>query len=68
VKEFTKYFLMRVILNQPKNEKLVGVDVGRIREVVPGLDENLYFSTSNKDGNGKPKAEDDKIYRIVKAN
>lgn len=51
-----------------KNEKLAGVDFGRIREVVPGLDGNLYFSTSNKDGSGKPKAEDDKIYRIVRAN
>lgn len=38
---------------------------GRIRAVVAGPDGNLYFSTSNKDGRGIPKQNDDKIYKII---
>jgi quinoprotein glucose dehydrogenase len=37
---------------------------GRIRDVVEGPDEFLYFLTNNTDGRGKPKRGDDKIYRI----
>lgn len=37
---------------------------GRIRDVVLGPDGALYLSTSNRDGRGKPSAEDDRIIRI----
>lgn len=39
-------------------------EFGRIREVVLGPDNMLYITTSNKDGRGNPKADDDKIIRI----
>jgi glucose/arabinose dehydrogenase len=37
---------------------------GRLRDVVEGPDGALYFTTSNRDGRGNPRAGDDKIYRI----
>lgn len=37
---------------------------GRIREVILGLDNMLYITTSNRDGRGVPKPEDDRIIRI----
>ena len=37
---------------------------GRIRAVVLGPDEFLYITTSNTDGRGEPKTNDDKIIRI----
>ncbi len=40
---------------------------GRIREVAEGPDGYLYFSTSNRDGRGKPAEDDDRIMRIVPA-
>jgi aldose sugar dehydrogenase len=40
-------------------------DYGRIREVAEGPDGYLYFSTSNKDGRGKPASDDDRIMRLV---
>lgn len=39
-------------------------ELGRIRAVVKGPDGMLYISTSNKDGRGVPKAEDDRIIRV----
>ncbi len=39
-------------------------DYGRIRDVSEGPDGAIYFGTSNRDGRGKPKEGDDKIYRI----
>lgn len=39
-------------------------DFGRIRAVVTGPDGFLYFSTSNNDGRGAPRPDDDKIYRV----
>jgi glucose/arabinose dehydrogenase len=38
---------------------------GRIREVEEGPDGYLYFSTSNRDGRGKPASDDDRILRLV---
>lgn len=38
---------------------------GRLRDVVEGPGELLYFLTSNRDGRGDPKEGDDRIYRIV---
>ena len=37
---------------------------GRIREVIVGPDNQLYITTSNRDGRGTPQAEDDKIIRV----
>lgn len=37
---------------------------GRIRDVVQGPDGYLYFLTNNRDGRGKPRQGDDRIYRI----
>ena len=38
---------------------------GRIRELKIGPDGNIYFTTSNKDGRGEERLNDDKIYRIT---
>lgn len=38
---------------------------GRIRDIVQGPDGFLYFLTNNRDGRGKPRPGDDRIYRIV---
>ena len=40
---------------------------GRIRDVLPGPDGNLYFATNNRDGRGSPISTDDRILRIVPA-
>jgi glucose/arabinose dehydrogenase len=40
-------------------------DYGRIRDVAEGPDGYLYFSTSNRDGRGKPTSDDDRIVRLV---
>lgn len=37
---------------------------GRIRDIVQGPDGFLYFLTNNRDGRGKPRTGDDRIYRI----
>ena len=42
-------------------------DYGRIREVEEGPDGYLYFSTSNRDGRGRPARDDDRILRLVPA-
>ena len=39
-------------------------EFGRIREAVIGPDGFLYVSTSNRDGRGDPKDDDDKIIKI----
>lgn len=39
-------------------------EFGRIRDVVIGPDNMLYISTSNQDGRGTPKADDDMIIRV----
>lgn len=38
---------------------------GRIREVAEGPDGFLYFSTSNRDGRGRPAEDDDRLLRLV---
>lgn len=64
--------LFRVVVSesQPATvlsfEKLPNIDVGRVRAVTEGPDGVLYFTTSNRDGRGKVKDGDDKIYRLVR--
>ena len=48
-----------------RQEDMVTGNLGRIREIGEGPDGFLYFSTSNRDGRGKPAADDDRIMRIV---
>ena len=55
----------REVLGQ---ENLLEGKVGRIREVAEGPDGYIYFSTSNRDGRGKPVPEDDRIMRLVPIN
>ncbi|MGH9752733.1 MAG: PQQ-dependent sugar dehydrogenase [Blastocatellia bacterium] len=51
----------RVVDQEPLLEGLYG----RIREIAEGPDGAIYFSTSNRDGRGKPEANDDRILRLV---
>lgn len=44
------------------------LEYGRVRAVVGGPDEAIYFSTSNQDGRGDLQSGDDKIVRIRPAN
>lgn len=59
--------LIRVALDGRRVLGQEGVvkEYGRIREVAEGPDGYLYFSTSNKDGRGKPASDDDRIMRLV---
>jgi glucose/arabinose dehydrogenase len=52
----------RRVLSQ---ERLLEKRYGRIREVAVGPDGAIYFSTSNRDGRGKPADNDDRILRLV---
>lgn len=46
-------------------QKMSGIDVGRVRDVVEGPDGLIYFTTSNADGRGSLRAGDDKILRLA---
>lgn len=61
--------LIRVALDGRKVLGQEGVvkEYGRIRDVAEGPDGYLYFSTSNRDGRGKPTSDDDRIMRLVPA-
>lgn len=53
---------------QPKRviseERLFDQELGRIRDVAMGPDGALYFSTSNRDGRGRPAENDDRIFKL----
>ena len=59
--------LIRVVLDGRTVLGQEGIikDYGRIRDVAEGPDGAIYFSTSNKDGRGKPANDDDRIIRLV---
>ncbi|MEZ5428938.1 MAG: PQQ-dependent sugar dehydrogenase [Pyrinomonadaceae bacterium] len=60
--------IVRLVISGRKivaQEYLLTGEYGRIREVACGPDGLIYFSTSNRDGRGKPAAEDDRIMRLV---
>lgn len=63
--------IIRVVLDGRKvvrQENLLEGNLGRIREVGEGPDGFIYFSTSNRDGRGRPAPNDDRIIRLVPAN
>ena len=62
--------IIRVTLNGRNvvsQENMLDDTFGRIREMAEGPDGYIYFSTSNRDGRGRPAAEDDRIMRLVPA-
>ncbi len=61
--EDNKYSALRIerwFIDDNKNSRY-----GRIRDVVEGPDGFLYFLTNNRDGRGRPREGDDRIYRIM---
>jgi glucose/arabinose dehydrogenase len=62
--------IIRVVLDGRRvisQEDLLSDQYGRIREVAEGPDGAIYFSTSNRDGRGRPSASDDRILKLVPA-
>jgi glucose/arabinose dehydrogenase len=60
--------IIRVVTNGRQavsQEDLLKGTYGRIRDVAEGPDGYIYFSTSNRDGRGKPANDDDRILRLV---
>ena len=59
--------VIRVALDgrRPIGQELLVTKYGRIRDVAEGPDGFIYFSTSNRDGRGKPTSDDDRILRLV---
>jgi aldose sugar dehydrogenase len=63
--------IIRVVLDGRKvvrQENLLEGKLGRIRAMEPGPDGYIYFSTSNRDGRGRPADDDDRIMRLVPVN
>jgi aldose sugar dehydrogenase len=46
-------------------ERLLEGAIGRIRAATMGPDGELYITSSNRDGRGKPREGDDRLYRVV---
>jgi aldose sugar dehydrogenase len=62
--------IIRVVANGRQvvsQENLLEGKYGRIRDVAEGPDGYIYFSTSNRDGRGRPASDDDRILRLVPA-
>ena len=59
--------VIRVVLDGRRvvSQENLLTNYGRIRDVAEGPDGYLYFSTSNRDGRGKPTDDDDRIMRLV---
>ncbi|NOU92073.1 PQQ-dependent sugar dehydrogenase [Paenibacillus sp. LMG 31456] len=61
--------LQRVVLGNDqvsvqRVEPLFKDDLGRIRNVAEGPDGSIYIMTNNRDGRGRPGAEDDQLIRL----
>jgi aldose sugar dehydrogenase len=62
--------IIRVVLDGRRvvsEENLLEGKYGRIRDIAEGPDGFIYFSTSNRDGRGRPTSDDDRIMRLVPA-
>src|SRR6266705_327480 len=62
--------IIRVVTNGravASQENLLEGKYGRIRDIAEGPDGLIYFSTSNRDGRGRPAPDDDRIMRLVPA-
>jgi aldose sugar dehydrogenase len=64
--------IYRVVLDTSDPKKIVKDDrilhgYGRIRAICAAPDGSIYFSTSNRDGRGRPDAADDRIIRLTAA-
>lgn len=46
-------------------ERLLAGQFGRLRDVVEAPDGSLYVLTSNRDGRGRPTADDDRVLRVT---
>jgi glucose/arabinose dehydrogenase len=60
--------IIRLVLDGRRivsQERLVEKQYGRIREIAEAPDGTIYFSTSNRDGQGDANKEDDRILRLV---
>ncbi len=60
--------IVRIVLDGRRvmsQENLLEKKYGRIRDIAEGPDGAIYFSTSNRDGRGKPASDDDRIIRIA---
>jgi glucose/arabinose dehydrogenase len=60
--------IIRVVTNGravASQENLLEGKYGRIRDIAEGPDGFIYFSTSNRDGRGRPAPDDDRILRLV---
>src|SRR5687767_853196 len=60
--------MIRVVLDGRRvvsEENLLEGKYGRIRDIAEGPDGFIYFSTSNRDGRGRPASDDDRIMRLV---
>jgi glucose/arabinose dehydrogenase len=63
--------LYRVFIDPTNPNVVSGIEshlkgqYGRLRDVVEGPDGALYISTSNKDGRGRPNANDDQLLRLT---
>lgn len=60
--------IIRVVLDGRRvvsEENLLEGKYGRIRDIAEGPHGFIYFSTSNRDGRGKPASNDDRIMRLV---
>ena len=44
---------------------LIEATYGRLRDIIQGPDGYLYLATSNRDGRGKPGADDDRVIRLA---
>ncbi len=61
--------LLRLRLAQGHADRVAAVETvlrgyGRLRDLVPGPDGCLYFTTSNRDGRGRPVRDDDRLLRL----